>query len=54
MEGVIDRAQRQRLVRLCAAITGDRNAAGKLQDVALDEEEMERALHAIEGLPAPV
>jgi hypothetical protein len=27
---------------------------GKLVDVALDEEEMQRALRAIEGLPAPV
>src|SRR5881397_926993 len=27
--------------------------AGKLEDVALDEAEIERALHAIEGLPAP-
>jgi hypothetical protein len=27
--------------------------AGKLQDVALDEDEMSRALHAIEGLPSP-
>ena len=31
----------------------DNYFAGKLEDVALDEEEMERALHAIEGLPAP-
>jgi tryptophan synthase beta chain len=28
--------------------------AGKLEDVALDEDEIARALHAIEGLPAPV
>ena len=27
--------------------------AGKLVDVALDEDEMQRALHAIEGLPTP-
>jgi len=27
--------------------------AGKLEDVALDEAEMERALHAIDGLPTP-
>jgi hypothetical protein len=27
--------------------------AGKLEDVALDEDEMERALRAIEGLPTP-
>jgi tryptophan synthase beta chain len=27
--------------------------AGKLEDVALDEGEIERALRAIEGLPAP-
>jgi hypothetical protein len=27
--------------------------AGKLEDVALDEEEIERALRAIEGLPTP-
>jgi hypothetical protein len=26
---------------------------GKLEDVALDEEEMRRALQAIEGLPTP-
>jgi len=26
---------------------------GKLEDVALDEAEMRRALHAIEGLPSP-
>src|SRR5438132_501769 len=32
----------------------DNYFAGKLEDVALDEEEIERALHAIEGLPAPV
>jgi tryptophan synthase beta chain len=31
----------------------DNYFAGKLEDVALDEEEMERALHAIEGLPTP-
>ncbi len=31
----------------------DNYFAGKLEDVALDEEEIERALHAIEGLPAP-
>jgi hypothetical protein len=27
--------------------------AGKLEDVALDEDEMSRALGAIEGLPTP-
>jgi tryptophan synthase beta chain len=27
--------------------------AGKLEDVALDEDEIDRALHAIEGLPTP-
>jgi tryptophan synthase beta chain len=32
----------------------DNYFAGKLQDVALDEDEMTRALHAIEGLPSPV
>jgi tryptophan synthase beta chain len=31
----------------------DNYFAGKLEDVALDEEEIERALRAIEGLPAP-
>jgi tryptophan synthase beta chain len=31
----------------------DNYLAGKLQDVALDEGEIERALHAIEGLPTP-
>src|SRR6266540_598579 len=31
----------------------DNYFAGKLEDVALDEDEMERALHAIEGLPVP-
>jgi tryptophan synthase beta chain len=31
----------------------DNYFAGKLADVALDEEEMDRALHAIEGLPSP-
>jgi tryptophan synthase beta chain len=31
----------------------DNYFAGKLEDVALDEDEMERALRAIEGLPAP-
>jgi tryptophan synthase beta chain len=31
----------------------DNYFAGKLEDVALDEEEMSRALHAIEGLPTP-
>ena len=31
----------------------DNYFAGKLEDVALDEEEMGRALHAIEGLPSP-
>src|SRR3954468_21340571 len=31
----------------------DNYLAGKLQDVALDEDEIERALHAIEGLPTP-
>ena len=32
----------------------DNYFAGKLEDVALDEEEMERALRAIEGLPVPM
>jgi tryptophan synthase beta chain len=31
----------------------DNYFAGKLEDVALDEEEIQRALHAIEGLPTP-
>ena len=31
----------------------DNYFAGKLEDVALDEGEMERALRAIEGLPVP-
>src|SRR5438132_2016100 len=31
----------------------DRYFAGKLEDVALDEDEMQRALRAIEGLPTP-
>jgi tryptophan synthase beta chain len=31
----------------------DNYLAGKLEDVALDEGEMNRALHAIEGLPSP-
>jgi tryptophan synthase beta chain len=31
----------------------DNYFAGKLEDVALDEEEMARALHAIDGLPSP-
>jgi tryptophan synthase beta chain len=31
----------------------DNYLAGQLQDVALDEAEIERALHAIEGLPTP-
>ena len=31
----------------------DNYFAGKLEDVALDEAEMSRALHAIEGLPTP-
>jgi tryptophan synthase beta chain len=31
----------------------DHYLAGKLEDVALDEDEMSRALHAIEGLPSP-
>jgi tryptophan synthase beta chain len=31
----------------------DNYFAGKLEDVALDEDEMSRALHAIEGLPSP-
>ena len=31
----------------------DNYFAGKLEDVALDEDEIERALHAIEGLPTP-
>ena len=31
----------------------DNYFAGKLEDVALDEVEMQRALHAIEGLPNP-
>jgi len=32
----------------------DRYLEGKLEDVALDEDEIERALRAIEGLPTPV
>ena len=31
----------------------DNYLAGKLEDVALDEDEIDRALHAIEGLPTP-
>ena len=31
----------------------DNYFSGKLADVALDEDEMERALDAIEGLPTP-
>jgi tryptophan synthase beta chain len=31
----------------------DKYFAGELEDVALDEDEMSRALHAIEGLPTP-
>jgi tryptophan synthase beta chain len=31
----------------------DNYLAGKLEDVALDEHEIDRALHAIEGLPTP-
>jgi tryptophan synthase beta chain len=31
----------------------DNYFAGELEDVALDEEEMQRALRAIEGLPTP-
>ena len=31
----------------------DKYFAGELEDVALDEDEMARALHAIEGLPTP-
>ena len=31
----------------------DNYLAGKLEDVALDEAEIGRALHAIEGLPIP-
>ena len=31
----------------------DNYFAGKLEDVALDEGEMQRALQAIEGLPTP-
>jgi tryptophan synthase beta chain len=31
----------------------DNYFAGKLEDVALDEEEIERALRAIDGLPTP-
>ena len=31
----------------------DNHFAGKLEDVALDEDEMSRALRAIEGLPTP-
>jgi len=31
----------------------DNYLAGKLEDVALDEAEIGRALHAIEGLPTP-
>ena len=32
----------------------DKYLEGKLEDVALDEDEIERALRAIEGLPTPV
>jgi hypothetical protein len=32
----------------------DNYFAGKLEDVALDEAEMQRALEAIQGLPTPV
>jgi len=31
----------------------DNYFAGELKDVALDEDEIDRALHAIEGLPSP-
>ena len=31
----------------------DNYFAGKLEDVALDEDEMQRALNALEGLPSP-
>jgi hypothetical protein len=31
----------------------DNYLAGKLEDIALDEDEMHRALLAIEGLPTP-
>jgi tryptophan synthase beta chain len=31
----------------------DKYFAGELEDVDLDEGEIDRALHAIEGLPAP-
>jgi len=31
----------------------DNYLAGKLEDVALDEDEMDRALRAIEGMPTP-
>jgi tryptophan synthase beta chain len=31
----------------------DNYFAGKLEDVALEDAEIERALHAIEGLPTP-
>jgi hypothetical protein len=31
----------------------DNYLAGKLEDVALDDRELERALHAIADLPAP-
>ena len=31
----------------------DKYFAGELEDVDLDEEEIQRALHAIEGLPTP-
>ena len=31
----------------------DNYFAGKLEDVALDEDEIERAQRAIEGLPTP-
>jgi tryptophan synthase beta chain len=31
----------------------DKYFAGELEDVALDEAEMQRALHALEGLPSP-
>jgi len=32
----------------------DNYFAGKLEDVALDQDEIERALRAIDGLPTPV
>jgi hypothetical protein len=31
----------------------DRYFAGELEDIALDESELDRALRALEGLPTP-